>query len=125
MDESAAGRLADRWWDEVWADGDLDVLDEILTDPFTRHAGSGTITGPRKEYKQLLRSLQRTHHRPSVTIEDRSIDADRIWTRATTRGVNLETGERSVVSWLLVQRIEAGRFAEHWILAARDVDWGA
>jgi hypothetical protein len=124
MDEVAAERLTDRWWDEVWAAGDLDVLDEVLTDPFTRNISSGTIVSSRDDYKRLLRSLLRTHHRPEVSIDNRSIDGDHVWTRATTRGVNLETGGGSVISWLLVQRIESGRIAEHWVLATRDVDWG-
>jgi hypothetical protein len=45
-----------------------------------------------------------------------------VWTRATTRGINLDTGETSVMSWLVVQRIEAGRLVESWTATLPGVD---
>lgn len=123
MEQGILERLSARWWDEVWGAGDLDVLDDILTDPFTRHTADGTFTAPRAEYKQLLRGTQNTLRGVKTTIDDRQFGHDRIWTRATSRGVNLQTGDPVVISWLLVQRVEGGRFAEHWLLTARGVDW--
>lgn len=123
MELALLERLAARWWDEVWGAGDLDVLDEILTDPFTRHTSDGTIVAARADYKHVLRGVQRTLHRPDTTIDDRHYSGDRIWTRATSRAVNLDTGDVVTVSWLLLQRVEGERFAEQWLLAARGVDW--
>ena len=48
-----------------------------------------------------------------------------MWTRATSVGINRETGERAVVTWMLVQRIEGERIAEHWVATLPGVDWGA
>lgn len=118
-----AEEIARRWWEDVWEAGDIDVLDELLADPFTRHTSLGTIVAPRDDYKKLLRSAQRSIHRPHTTIGDRYIEPTRIWTRATSRGVNLDTGRPAIVSWLLNQRIESGRIAEQWVLTARDVEW--
>lgn len=117
--------LATRWWHEVWRDGNVDVVDEILTDPFVRHSSAGTSISSRDEYKRILSEFQRTLHRPQTTIDARDIVGDLIWTRATSRGVNLQTGERSVVSWLLIQRIDHDRIAEHWALTVAGVDWTA
>ena len=61
--------------------------------------------------------------RVETTIDDRVVDGDRVWTRATSKGINRETGERSIVTWLLVQRIEGGRIAEHWVATFTGVDW--
>lgn len=118
-----AAELCRRWWEDVWEGGDIDALDEILTDPFVRHSSAGTVVDSRDAYKRLIRSAQRTFHRPVTTIDDFEISGSRVWTRATSRGVNLDTGEQVVVSWLLLQRIEHGRIAEMWVLTARDVDW--
>ena len=63
--------------------------------------------------------------RVETTIDDRAVDGDRVWTRATSKGINRETGERSVVTWLLVQRIDDGRIAEHWVATFPGVDWTA
>ncbi len=58
-----------------------------------------------------------------TTIDDRAVDGDRVWTRATSKGINRETGERSLVTWLIVQRIDGGRIAEHWVATFTGVDW--
>ena len=125
VDEAAMLRLSDRWWDEVWRDGEFAVVDEILADPFVRHSGTGTSVVSRAEYKQQLVEFQRTLCRPQTTIDDRVVSGDRVWTRATSRGFNRETGQAAVVTWMLVQRMTGDRIAEHWVLTLRGVDWSA
>jgi hypothetical protein len=123
VDDSALCALSDRWWDEIWRDGNLDAVDELLTDPFVRHTSLGSMVSPRHEYKAMLAEIQRTLCRPETTIDDRVVAGDRVWTRATSRGLNLETAETTVVTWMLVQRVAEGRLAEHWVLTVRGVDW--
>ena len=123
VDDPALSAISDRWWEEVWRNGDLDAVDEILTDPFVRHTSLGTSVSPRSEYKSMLADFQRTLCRPATVIDDRLVGADTVWTRATSRGLNRETGEIAVVTWMLVQRMVGGRIAEHWVLTVRGVDW--
>lgn len=128
MDDSAESvglALSKRWWDEVWRDANLDVVDEIFADPFVRHAGTGSFVTARREYKALLKEFQRTICRPQTTIDDRVVAGDKVWTRATSRGINRETGETALLTWLLVQRIADGRIAEHWVLTMFGIDWNA
>lgn len=125
MDEPVARRLTQRWWDEVWRDGHVDVAREILTDPFVRHTAAGTAVTPLAEYVTMLAEFQRTLWHPETTVDDQVVSADRVWTRATSRGFNRDTGEPTVVTWLIVQRIEHGRIAEHWLLTGHGVDWTA
>ena len=125
VDAAKMVELSTRWWQEVWREGEVDVVDEILTDPFVRHSATGTSVSPRADYKRMLSEFQRTLHRPETSIDARDIVDDRIWTRATSRGVNLQTGERSVVSWLLLQRVDHDRIAEHWAVTVAGVDWTA
>jgi ketosteroid isomerase-like protein len=115
--------VSQRWWDEIWRDGHLDAVDELFTEPLTRHTGSGSETVTRKAYKGRLAEAQRILSRVRVTVDDRVVDGDKVWTRATTSGINRETGERSVVSWLLVQRVVDGRIAEQWVATFPGVDW--
>ncbi len=61
--------------------------------------------------------------RVDTTIDDRVVAGDRVWTRATSRVINRETGEGSIVTWLLVQRISDGLIAEHWVATFTGVDW--
>jgi len=123
VDEDLALRLTTRWWDEVWRDAQLDVIDEIFADPFVRHSGVGTQVVARRDYKSMIGEFQRTLCRPQTTIDDRTISGDRIWTRATSRGLNRETGESTVLTWMLIQRIAGDRIAEHWSLTMRGIDW--
>ncbi len=123
----AADRLlavSDRWWNDVWRDGDLDCLEEILTDPFTRHAAGGSETLPRRTYRARIAEFQRALSRAITRIDDRTVDGDKVWTRATSHGINRETGEKAVVTWLLVQRFDGDRIAEHWVATLPGVDWG-
>ena len=55
----------------------------------------------------------------------RVVDGDTVWTRATSNGINRETGERSVVTWLIVQRVVEGRITEQWVATFPGVDWTA
>jgi len=124
-DSSATDPLtvSQRWWDEVWRDGNLAALDELLTEPFVRHTGTGNETVGRAAYRGRLSEFQRVLSRVDTSIDDRVVDGDKVWTRATSKGINRETGERSVVTWLLIQRIEDGRIAEHWVATLPGVDW--
>ena len=60
----------------------------------------------------------------SVTsIEDQVVSGDRVWTRATSRGVNLTTDDASVITWIVVHRIEGDRIAETWSATLPGVEW--
>ena len=123
MDDPLA--VSQRWWDEIWRDGNLDAIDELFTEPFVRHTGSGTETTSRDRVQGAAgRGPARAVTRADV-IDDRVVDGDKVWTRATSKGINRETGERAVVTWLLMQRVEDGRIAEQWVATFLGVDWTA
>ena len=117
--------VSQRWWDEIWRDGRLDAVDDVLTEPFVRHTGTGSEAVSRAAYKGRLAEFQRVLSHVETTIDDRAVAGDRVWTRATSKGINRETGERSVVTWLIVQRIEGDRIAEHWVATFTGVNWNA
>ena len=117
--------VSQRWWDDVWRDGNLDAIDEIFTDPFIRHTGTGSERADLRAYKGRLSEFQRVMSRAETVINDRAVNGDRVWTRATSKGINRETGELSIVTWLLVQRIENDRIAEHWVATFPGVEWSA
>lgn len=122
-DDASVLAVSQRWWDDIWRDGRLEVIDELFTEPFVRHTGTGTDLEKRSAYRTRLAEFQRVLSRVETTIDDRVVDGDRVWTRATSRGINRETGERSLVTWLIIQRIADGRIAEHWVATFTGVDW--
>jgi hypothetical protein len=112
------------WWERVWGDGDVDALDELLADPYVRHTSAGRETLSVDAYKTKLVQYHRVLHKPVTTVYDEALVGDRIWNRATSRGLNLETGDVTVVSWFIEHRITDGRIAESWIATLAGVDWG-
>lgn len=116
--------LVRRYWDDVWGQRDLDLLDELFTDPYTRHSAAGSSVLRREQVKQEVAQSWALVHGGRTTVDDQAISGDRVWTRATTRGVNLQSGDRSVLTWLIVHRVQDGRFAESWSAALPGVEWG-
>jgi ketosteroid isomerase-like protein len=123
--DSEARALVHRWWDGVWSQGDLAIIDEICTDPYTRHTGTGTERLSREEYKQRLARTREVLQGAETTIDDQVVDGDRVWTRATSRGVQLASVERPVMTWMVLHRIEGGRLAEVWAATLPGVEWDA
>ena len=115
--------VSQRWWDDIWRDGDIEAVDEIFSDPFVRHTAAGTETETRAAFKARLSEIQRALSHPDTVIDDRVVQGDTVWTRATSSGLNRETGEPSIVTWLMIQRFEHERVVEHWVATFPGVDW--
>jgi hypothetical protein len=112
-----------RYWQGLWRDRDLSVIDEFVAEPYVRHSAAGTRSLTRAELKREIAGAWRVLHDPDTTIEDQVADGDRVWTRATTQGINLDTGEPSVLTWLVVHRLAGGQLVESWSATLPGVDW--
>ena len=127
MGEAEARALVARWF-EIWRANDIGIVDEIFADPIVRHTGMGTERLSLKQYKERLVQAQRVLRGAKTTIDDQVVDGDRVWTRATSRGVNVETAtadaeSATVMTWLMIHRIADGRIAESWTATLPGVDW--
>ena len=123
MGDEEARALVRRWWEGIWHDGDLSIVDELCTDPYIRHTGMGTERLSLEEYKKKLLQTQRVLKGAVTTIDDEVVAGDKVWSRATSRGVNLDTVEGSVMTWIVIHRIENGKLAEIWAATLPGVEW--
>lgn len=114
---------SDRWWNDVWRDGNIEAMAELFTDTVIRHTSTGTETLSRASYERRIADAQRALCSATTRVDDRTVDGDRVWTRATSRGINRETGEPALVTWLIIQRFEGARIAEQWVATLSGVDW--
>ena len=121
--DAEARALVRRWWDGIWREGDLDIVHELCTDPFTRHTGMGSERLTHEQYKQKLVQTQRILRGAVTTIDDEVVDGDKVWSRATSRGVNLEHLDSTVMTWMVIHRIEGDRIAEVWAATLPGVEW--
>lgn len=112
-----------RLWDAVWRDGDVAALDHLIANRYIRHNASGTESLSRQELKEVFVQYQRVLHAPVTTVDDSARNGDVMFVRATSRGVNIETGQQQVVTWMASYRFEGDRIAEGWIATIPDVDW--
>ena len=122
MGDEEALALVRRWYD-IWREDDLSVVDQLCTDPYIRHTGMGTERLSLAEYKKKLAQTTRVLKGAVTTIDDFVVDGDKVWSRATSRGVNLDTVDKSVMSWIVVHRIEDGKLAEVWAATVAGVEW--
>lgn len=113
----------ERYWDGLWRRRDLTVVDELMSEPYVRHSSAGTRSLTHAQFKRELKQAWQLLHDSVTTIEDQVSAGDKVWTRATTQGVNRDTGETSVVTWLVVHRVVGGRLVETWIASLPGVDW--
>jgi predicted SnoaL-like aldol condensation-catalyzing enzyme len=115
--------LVRRYWDEVWAQGRLDVIDELFHEPYIRHNRNGNESLTLQQLKKSMVQYWRTLRDPKPVIEELAVVGDRVWTRLSVAGFDTDGERRVVVSWLQVLRISDGKLAESWTLTAPGVDW--
>lgn len=113
-----------RWLDEVWGEGDLDVVDELVSDPYTRHDRRGTRVVTPAAYRAELVHHLRAIRSAETTVDDLVVHDSTVWARVTSRGVNLDRESPVAITWLQVHRVVDGRLAESWVLYEPDLDWG-
>ena len=76
-----------------------------------------------EQYKRKLVQTRQALRDAVTTIDDQAVSGDRVWTRATSRGVNFATAEPAVVTWIVIHRIERGRIAETWAATLAGTEW--
>ena len=123
MGDDDARAIVRRWWDGIWHDGDLSLVDELCAEPYIRHTGMGSERLSHAEYKKKLVQTQRVMRGAVTTIDDEVVAGDKVWSRATSRGVNIDAVEGSVMTWMVVHRIADGKIAETWALTMPGVEW--
>ena len=123
VEQTTLTAIVGRYWDGLWSGHDLSVVDELIGEPYIRHSSAGTRSLSHKDLKREIAEAWRLLHDPETTIDDQVETGDRVWTRATTAGINLDTGARSVLTWLVVHRLAGGRIVESWSATLPGVDW--
>ncbi|MDG2029353.1 MAG: ester cyclase [Acidimicrobiales bacterium] len=115
--------LVARLWNEIWIEGDLDRLPEIVHDPYVRHTREGTVSSTPAQYARHIESAVRTIRGTEVQMHDAVVDGDILFARLNLHGVNIDTGGSVKITWLTQYRIVDGRIAEAWTMHQPDLDW--
>lgn len=106
--------------EELWTEGNMDVLDEYYTDDFVYHGADSTsvdLDGYRAHVMEFREAFPDAH----VEIHETTLDGDLTTARFTYSGTwegefrGMEpNGSTFAIDGLSMARIEAGKFAEMW-----------
>jgi steroid delta-isomerase-like uncharacterized protein len=106
---------------QVWTQGDLKALDDLLSPNYKRYLSATTPPINADAQKQRLVGLRAAFPDIQVTVEDIVAEGDRVAVYATVRGTHrgtfqgaAPTGKQGTVSGCELIRIENGKMIEHW-----------
>jgi len=115
-------RIARRFPEEVATGGDLDLLDELLTDDAVDHNPLMGDASGREAIRAEMESLRSAFPDLEATVEDAVAEGDTAAMRVTLRGthegayMDIEPTDRSFeVQNMVFTRVSDGRIAERWI----------
>jgi predicted ester cyclase len=111
-----------RYFGEVWSEGRLDALDELLTSDYVNHTPStaNPPLGP-AGLKPIVAAFRTAFPDLRFTIEDMTVDGDRVAVRVRMQGTHqgplfgiLPTQRRVDVEQINIELFRGERVAEHW-----------
>jgi predicted ester cyclase len=112
--------LARKVFEDVQTQGNMSVVDEIVTADYVGHTPLMEINGPEqaKQFDAVLRSGFSDY---KVIVEDQIAEGDKVATRWTMRGTHdgefqgmAPTGREVQISGLTIFRIANGKLVEGW-----------
>jgi steroid delta-isomerase-like uncharacterized protein len=121
VSENQNKALVERFYEQVWRNGNLDVADELFADDYVRHDfRPGNPAGPEGQ-KEIARAFRAAFPDLSFEIDFVLADGDFVAGRWTASGTHLgpwagvePTGKPMRFSAINVFRFSAGKVVELW-----------
>jgi steroid delta-isomerase-like uncharacterized protein len=118
-----ATATARRFFDEIWSQGNFDLVDELVAPEYVGHPSGPEerVQGP-EGVKQYIVRMRTGVPDLNMTVEDQLADGDKIATRWTARGTHAgdlmgveATGRTATVTGITIQRFgPTGQLVEGW-----------
>ena len=120
----AIPRLFARWIEDVWNQGRLDLVPELIGTEYIRHEGNETRTVTAAQYVEEIAATRRRLPDVRFIIHDCDAVGDRLWTRWTMVGTSAESGRVVHRMGTQVYRIAERRLVETWmVMLPIDASW--
>jgi len=110
-----------RFWD-VWEQGNINLLDELLAPDYVNHtlATPDLPRGP-EGVKEVVSMFRNAMPDLRVVVEDMIAEGDKVATRYALEGTHRgelfgipPTGQRLSIKSITVERVSEGKIVEHW-----------
>jgi predicted ester cyclase len=97
---------------DVWQDGRVDLIAEVVTPDYVGHTSGGDrdVNGLR----QRVSEFHALYPNIKFTVEDQVAEGDRVTTRMTASGTSKVTGKPFRLIGLNISRFVGNRIAEEW-----------
>ena len=114
--------LARRYFEEVWNQGRLEILDELLSPAYINHTPSAGNPPPGPDgLKPIVAAMRRAFPDLHFAIEDVIAGRDTVVIRTTMTGTHdgelfgiPPTHHKVRVMQIQIERVKNGRIVEHW-----------
>jgi serine phosphatase RsbU (regulator of sigma subunit)/predicted ester cyclase len=114
--------LIRRYFEEVWAKGNVAAVDEFMADDYVEHAGPPGSRPGREVLKQYVGMIHKAFPDLRGTLHDILDQGDRVAYRWSARGAHLgegagippPTGLHMTIEGITIHRIAGGKFVEGW-----------
>ena len=115
-------KLVRRFYEEVWAKGNVDVADDVFADDYVRHDLRATEAAPGPEgQKQIARAFRAAFSDLRFEVEIVIAEGEYVAARWTARGTHTgrwgavePTGRSMTLSGVNIFRFESARVVEIW-----------
>ncbi|MGD9048528.1 MAG: ester cyclase [Anaerolineae bacterium] len=115
------GAIARLWWEEIWAKGNLDAVDELCSRDHVFYDPGGGEPLDREGYRQDVREWFNSFVEVEAPVDDIVAEGDKVVVRWTWSGTHIAefwgappTGRRITVTGINILRIAGGKIVEEW-----------
>jgi steroid delta-isomerase-like uncharacterized protein len=113
--------LIQRFVEEAFNRGNLDVADEVYAPEFVSHESAGPVGRSPEYIKQFVGMYRSAFPDGHTTVEDSIAEGDKVAYRWTFRGTHLgelmgipPTEKQVTITGITVDRISGGKIEEEW-----------
>lgn len=102
-------------WEQVWHEGQFDLVPSCVGNYYIRHDESGDRTVTRDAYAAEIAKIRQERPGIRVVVYDHSFKGDRAWFRFAFTWTDPKTGEARSRAGMQSYRIEGGKLVETWL----------
>ena len=120
-EEESNKAIMRRFWD-LWEQGNIELLDELLAPEYINHTLAAPDLPPGPEgVKEVVSMFRSAMPDLEVVIEDMIAEGDKVATRYALEGTHrgelfgvAPTGRHLSIKSMTVERLSEGKIVEHW-----------
>lgn len=115
-------QIIERYFDEVWNQGKLNVLDEIIDPKYVNHSPGMPNPEPGPAgLKPIIAGMRKAFPDLCFNIENMVVTEEQVAVHCTMHGTHTgdlfglaATGKKIIVNQMQIERIQNGKIIEHW-----------